>query len=90
MKTEETKHVNILSYCSEDDNRLDAIYSIYYPVEMNIRKEIRRAYVELTEEEQPTGTLSFMLDYLIAEGKQIDYEELDIEVFDTDYGMFKE
>ena len=93
MKTEETKHVNILSYYSEDKDyydRTDGVYSIYYPVDMDIRKEIRRAYDELTEEEQPTGQLSFMLDYLIAEGKQIDYECLSLQMFDCDYGMFAE
>ena len=90
MKTEKTEHTNILSYCSEDSYRMDGVYSIYYPEGMNIQEEIRRVYDKLTDEEQPTGALNFMLDELIREGKEIDYEVLELDLFDSDYGMFKE
>ena len=86
--------------CTQNIDELRRIFNRKFPKKISAMEqflamalsviEVVQVPDELTEEEQPTGTLSFMLDYLIAEGKQIDYEELDIEVFDTDYGMFKE
>lgn len=93
MKTEQTKHVNILSYYSEDKDyydRTDGVYSIYFPMDMDIKAEIKRVYNKLTDEEQPTGALYFMLDELIREGKEIDYEILSLEMFDCDYAQFSE
>ena len=96
MKTEETKHINIVSYYSEVDtvhdcfNGIDNIYSIYFPVDMDIKAEIERAYEELQNKElyELTNELSNVLDYLIKEGKKIDYEVLDYTKFDCDYGTF--
>lgn len=96
MKTEETKHINIVSYYSDVDyvhdcfNGMDDVYSIYFPVDMDIKAEIRRAYQELQNKDELTNELSCMLDYLIKEGKEIDYEVLNYTRFDCDYGTFNE
>ena len=96
MKTEKTKHINIVSYYSDVDyvhdcfNGIDSVYSIYFPVDMDIKAEIKRAYDELQDKEELTNELSCMLDYLIKEGKRIVYQTLNYTKFDCDYGIFKE
>lgn len=82
------QHIFIKSYYSEDDNADDGIYSINYPINMNIRSKIREAYVALVEAGEPTGSLSFMLDYLIKHGCEIDYIVLNVSAFDCAYGTF--
>lgn len=90
MKTEKIEHVNIVSYYSDDNNNLDDIYSIYYPAGLNIEEEIDRAYQELQDKDEMTNELSCMLDYLIKEGIEIDYEVLHFRVYNCDYGAFEE
>ena len=84
------KHKNIVSYYSDDDNGLDAIYSINYPDDMDIGFEIEKAFEELTEQDEPTNELSCMLDYLIKKGNKINYTTIAFDVFNCDYGIFKE
>lgn len=85
-----TCHKNIVSYYSECDYSLDAIYSIDYPDRMDIGYEIEKAYEELMEQDKPTNELSCMLDYLIEKGKKITYSTIAFDVFNCDYGIFKE
>lgn len=84
----ELQHIFINSYYSEDDYADDGIYSINYPMNMNIRTKIREAYVELVEAGKPTHSLSCMLDYLVEQGCEIDYIVLNVSGFDCAYGRF--
>lgn len=84
------KHKNIVSYYSDDDNGLDAIYSIDYPDDMDIGFEIEKAYEELSDNYEDTNELSCMLDYLIEQGNEIKYKTIAFDVFNCDYGIFKE
>ena len=84
------QHKNIVSYYSEDDYNLDAIYSVDYPDRMDIGYEIEKAYEELMEQDKPTNELSCMLDYLIEKGNDIKYSTIAFDVFNCDYGIFKE
>lgn len=91
MKTENIIHKNILSYYSDDNNNLDAIYSIYYPADVDINKEIEDASGEMEDQELENGSLDRILDYLQKEkGLKIDYETLRFEVYDCDYNKFEE
>lgn len=83
-------HKNIASYYSEDEYNLDAIYSIDYPDDIDIGYELEKAFEELMEQDEPTNELSCMLDYLIKQGKKIMYATIPFDVFNCDYGIFKE
>lgn len=85
-----TCHKNIVSYYSDDDNKLDAIYSIDYPEEVDIAFEIETAYEELSDQGEQTNELSCILEYLIGQGLDIKYDTLEFDVFNCDYGIFKE
>ena len=83
------KNKVIVSYYSDDDNRLDAIYSINYPEDVDIDFEIETAYEELFNQDEPTNELSEILEYLIGNGLDITYDTLDFEFFNCDYGTFR-
>ena len=85
-----TSHVNIVSYYSDDNNNLDAIYSINYPSDMDINFEIESAYEELMNEGEQTNELSCILEYLIGQGLNISYDTISFELFNCDYGIFRE
>ena len=84
------QHKNIVSYNSEDRDRLDAIYSIDYPDNIDIGYELEKAFEELNDQDMPTNELSCMLDYLIKQGMEIKYDTIAFDIFDCDYGIFKE
>jgi hypothetical protein len=83
-------HKNIVSYYSEDEYNLDAVYSIDYPDGVDIGFEIETAYEELSEQGEQTNELSCILEYLIGQGLDIKYDTLGFDVFNCDYGIFKE
>ena len=84
------KHINIVSYYSDDDNNLDAIYSIDYQDDLVIDLEIECAYEEMSDNGEMTNELSCVLDYLIKEkGYEIKYETLQFDIFNCDYGIFR-
>ena len=84
------KHKNIVSYYSDDNNGLDAIYSIDYPDNIDIGFEIEKAYEELEECGEQTNELSCVLEYLIGQGFDINYETIAFDVFNCDHGILKE
>lgn len=84
------KHKNIVSYYSEDCDRLDAIYSIDYPDNIDIDYELEKAFEELNDQDMPTNELSCMLDYLIKQGMKIKYDTIAFDIFDCDCGRLKE
>lgn len=86
----EMTHKNIVSYYSNDNNNLDAIYSIDYPSDVDINFEIESAYEELSEQGEQTNELSCVLEYLIGQGLNINYDTIAFDVFNCDYGRFKE
>ncbi len=86
----EKNHKNIVSYYSDDNNHLDAIYSIDYPSNVDINFEIETAYEELEENGEQTNELSCILEYLIGQGLDINYETISFDIFNCDYGTFRE
>ena len=85
-----TCHKNIVSYYSECDYSLDAIYSIDYPDDIDIGYELEKAYEELMDQDKPTNELSCMLDYLIKQGMEIKYDTIAFDIFDCECGRLKE
>lgn len=83
------KNKLIVSYYSDDNNNLDAVYSVTYPEEVDINFEIETAYDELLNQDEPTNELSEILEYLIGNGLDITYDTLEFEFFNCDYGNFK-
>ena len=90
----ETKEIDIVSYYSDIDyadvnnNGIDGVYHITYPADVNIKKEIEKAYEELQEQDEMTNELPCMLDYLKDKGMNITYEVRKYVKFDCDYGNF--
>ncbi len=88
--------MNICSYYSEIDyadnrfNGTDGLYEVEYFGDINLKDEITKAYKELTEKDIVVNELSVVLDYLIGINKIDNYEYIPTEIFDCDYGNFKE
>ena len=82
------KHINIYSYWSELNNQLEAIYSIDYEGNFDIKYEIEKAYEEMADEEMENGSLDKVLDYMKEKGIFIVYVTMKFERFDSDYGTF--
>lgn len=86
----------ILSYYSEIDyadnrfNGIDGLYEVEYFYNIDLKTEIEKAYQELREKDIVVNTLSVVLDYLIGINKIDNYEYVPTELFDCDYGDFKE
>lgn len=90
MKTENIIHKNIVSYHSDDNNNIDGIYSVDYPADMDFEYEVELAHEELKEKGEATNEFSCILDYLIQQGRNISYENIGYDIFNCDYGRFKE
>ena len=87
----------IHSYYSEVDFRdtscTDGFYCIEHADDIDIKKEIATAYVEVEDDDNWnwTSSLEQILKFLIKVKKlNISYEVIQFETFDCDYGNFEE
>lgn len=86
----------ILSYYSEIDyadnrfNGIDGLYEVEYPNNINLKIKIQKAYRELLLADINVNKLSVVLDYLLNQQIIFNYKYLKTEMFNCDYGDFKE
>lgn len=83
----EKQTIYIKSYYSEGCCT-EGLYKITYPANMDLEIEIERKYDDLQSEGESNYELSCMLDALVKEGKDIQYEVLEVTDFDCDHGIF--
>jgi len=81
------KKITIKSIYGEDESE-DGIYVITYPEDVDIKQEILRATNYLECKGCNVNELSEVLEYLIGDGINLDYEQLHYDLFDIDYFQF--
>lgn len=90
------KTMTICSYYSDVDyaddnfNGVDAVYKILYSDEIDLKKEIQNAFEFMTQENISVIDLSVILNYLKDKRIIFNYSVKKVELFNCDYGNFKE
>lgn len=90
------KRIYIDSYYSDSDwrdknfNCIDGFYRVDYPDDVDIKKEIEKTYRTYEDEYESVSSLETVLHDLWKQKIVLNYQVLEYESFNCDYGTFKE